>query len=63
MAQWVKNPTAAAWVTVKARVLSLAPLSGLKYLALPQLWRLIEAVAQIRSLAQELLYVTGVTIK
>ena len=38
MAQWVKNVTAAAWVTVKAWVRSMAWDSGLKDPALPQLW-------------------------
>ena len=39
VAQWVKNPAAAAPVTVKAQVQSPAGCSGLKDLALPQLWR------------------------
>ena len=37
MAQWVKNPTAAAWVTAGVQVRSLALPSGLKDAALPQL--------------------------
>ena len=36
--QWVKNPTAKAWVTVQVWVQSLGQCSRLKYLALPQLW-------------------------
>ena len=36
--QWVKNPTAATQVTAKAGVPSLAWCSGLKNLALLQLW-------------------------
>ena len=36
MAQWVKNLITAAWVAVEEWVPSLA--SGLKDLALPQLW-------------------------
>ena len=36
-AQWVKDPCAAARVTVEARVQSLASHSGLKVLVLPQL--------------------------
>ena len=35
--QWIRNPTAAAWVTVEAWILSPAQLSGLKDPALPQL--------------------------
>ena len=35
--QWVKNPTAAAWVAVELRFQSLAQYSGLKDPALPQL--------------------------
>ena len=37
MAQWVKNPTAAACVTAEVWVQFLAWSSGLKDLALPQL--------------------------
>ena len=47
MAQWVKNPTAAAWVSVEVRVGSPARCSGLKDPVLP-------AVAQIQSLGQRL---------
>ena len=38
VAQWVKNPTAAAWVATEAQVQSLAWKSGLKGLVLPTLW-------------------------
>ena len=38
MAQWVKNPAAAARVTAEARVPRLARRSGLKDPALLQLW-------------------------
>ena len=38
MAQWVKNPTAMAWVAEELQVRSLASHSGLKDLALSQLW-------------------------
>ena len=37
MAQWVKNPTAGAWVAVEAQVQSLTQGSALKDLALPSL--------------------------
>ena len=38
MAQWVQNSTAAAWVAAEVGVRSLAQRSGLKDVALPQLW-------------------------
>ena len=38
MAQWVKNPTSAAWVTAKTQVLSPALYSRLKDPVLLQLW-------------------------
>ena len=38
MAQWVKNPTAVAWVIVEAWFQSLTEHSGLKNTALLQLW-------------------------
>ena len=38
MVQWVKNPTAAAWVAEEAWVQPLAQCNGLKNPALPQLW-------------------------
>ena len=37
MVQWVKNLTAAAWVTLEVCIQSLAQYSGLKDLALLQL--------------------------
>ena len=39
MAQWIKNPNAAVWVTVEVQVQSPAQGSGLKDQALPQ-WQL-----------------------
>ena len=36
MVQWIKNPTAAAWVTVEVSVQSLAWCSGLKNPAWPE---------------------------
>ena len=38
MWKWVKDSTAVAWVSVEALVQSLTHYSGLKDLALPQLW-------------------------
>ena len=38
MVQWVKNPTAEAQVTAEVQVRSLAQSSGVKDLALLQLW-------------------------
>ena len=38
LAQWVKNPIAVAWVTTETQVQSSAQCSGLKDLALLQLW-------------------------
>ena len=38
MAQWVKSPTAMAWVAAEVWVQSLAQHSGLKDPVLPQLW-------------------------
>ena len=55
VAQWVKNLTAGALVTAEAWVRSPAQHSGLKDLALPQLW--------CRSQLQELTYAMGVAIK
>ena len=58
LAQWVKNLTAVALVAVEAQVRSPAQCSGLKGLALPQLWcRLL-----IQSLAHELPYAEDVAI-
>ena len=36
--QWIKNPTAATWVSVEVQVWSLVWHSGWQDLALPQLW-------------------------
>ena len=63
MVQWVKNPTAMTQVTVEAQVQSQAQCSGLKDLALPQLWCRSGVAAQIQSLAWGLPNVTGVAIK
>ena len=38
VAQWVENPTAVAWVATEVQVQSPAHCSGLKDLALTQLW-------------------------
>ena len=38
VAQWIRNPTAVAQVTVEVQFLSLVQSSGLGDLALPQLW-------------------------
>ena len=57
MAQWVKNPTAAAWVATEAWVWSLAQYSGLKDLAQ------VAAETHIQSRAQELPYAAGAVIK
>ena len=55
MAPWVKNLTAAVWVTVEVQVQCLAQCSGLKDPALLQLWH--------RSKAGELPYVLSSAIK
>ena len=55
--QWVKNPTAAAWVTAQMQVQSPAQQSGLKDLAQ------VKAVAWIQSLTWELPYAVSVAIK
>ena len=47
MAQWVKNPTAAAQVTVKVQVQFLAQHGGLKDPVLPQLWHKVAVMAVI----------------
>ena len=53
MAQWVKNPTAAAGITMKARVQSPGQCSRLKN----------QAAACVQSLAQEVPYAMDVAIK
>ena len=58
MWQWVKNPTAVAQVTVKARVQSLAPCSVLKR---PRVATGCSCSSD--SLAQELLYARGAATK
>ena len=60
MAQWVKNPTSVAQVTVEAQVQSLAQCSGLNDLVAAAR---AQAVAQIHFLAWELLYAMGSAIK
>ena len=58
MAQWVENPTAAAWVAVEAWVQSPAQRrhSGLKDLAGVAVAAQVAAAAQIRSVAREISY-------
>ena len=58
-----ENPTAVAWVTGVVWVPPLSQHSGIKDLALLQLWCRLLAVAEIQSLAQELPYVAGAAIK
>ena len=61
MAQWVKNPTATAQVTVEVWPSTLA-----QYIPGPVHWvkgsSIAAAVVQIQSLAQELPYTAGTTI-
>ena len=54
LAQWVRTPTAVAWVATEVRFPSLPWCSGLKEPALPQLWHRLAAVAWIQSLTHEL---------
>ena len=63
MVQWVKNPTAVAWVAAEPWIQSLAWPSGLKDPASLQLQLQLAAKAQIQSLAQELPHASGVAIK
>ena len=64
VAQWLKNQTAMALIIAEVWVQSLARLNGLKNPTLPQVWYMqVTAMAQIQSLAWELLYVAGVAIK
>ena len=60
MVQWVKNPTAAALVTVEAWIQSLAELQGS---SVAEGMAQVAAVAWIHSLAQELPYAAGTAIK
>ena len=55
MVQWIKNLTAVAWVTSKARVLSLACYIWLKESSIAAAW--------IQSLAWELPYAMGAAIE
>ena len=55
--QWVKKLTAAVWVAVEARIQSPAQCSELK------LSCVAAAVAWIQTLAQELPYAVGATLK
>ena len=57
MAQWVKNPTAAAGVTAAVRVQSQAQQHGLKKSSVAA------AVAWVQSLARERPYAVGVAVK
>ena len=63
MAQWVKNPTAAAQAAMKGQIPFSAPPSGLKVLCVAAAVVYITAVAWIRSLAEELPYDAGMAIK
>ena len=63
MVQWVKNPTAAAWVTAEVRVQSLGWRSRLKDPALLRAVAWAADVACIQSLAWELPYAAGVALK
>lgn len=60
MAQWVKNPTAAAWVAVEVRVWFLARHNGLKHPALPHLWCRSQLHLET---AQKLAYAVSAVIK
>ena len=64
MGQWVKNPTALAWVTVEEWIQSPAWHSGLKYLvvAMAAAWVAAAAAAQIQFLVQEFPYAADVAI-
>ena len=63
--QWVKNPTAVAWVAVDAQVQSPAQQSGLEDLVLlkPVVYAAAASAAWIQSLARELPYASGTAIK
>ena len=63
MAQWVKGPTAATWVTVEAQVPSLAWCSGLNGSSIAAAVAWVAAAAQIQSLAQELPYAMDAAVK
>ena len=63
MAQWVKNPNAAAWLTAEAGVPSVAHFRVLNDPALLQLRHWVASAARIQSLDRELPYASGVAIK
>ena len=63
MAQRAKNPTTAAWIIAEARVQSLAQRSGLKGPELLQLQCRSAVASGIQSLAWDLPYAVGETIK
>ena len=54
MAQWVKNPNAAAWAAEKVQVQSLARRSGLKGSSIAAVAAWVTAAAQTQSLVKEL---------
>lgn len=60
MAQWTKNPTTEAWIAVEVCVPYRAWPSGLKDLALPQLWGRSQLQLRFKSLGLELPQTTGV---
>jgi len=62
VAQWVKNSTAAAQVTVEARF-NPWPVQWVKGSGIATTMTEVATVAQIRSLAWELPYAMGVAIK
>ena len=61
MAQWVKNPVAAAWVTAEVRVRS--PAQWVKGSGIAAAVTYATAVAWIQPLVREFTYATGVAIK
>ena len=63
VAQWVKNPTAAAWVVLEAQGLIPSPGKWVKGASTATTKAQVTAVAQIQSLAQELPYAMGVAIQ
>ena len=63
LVQWVKNPTAAAQVTLEVWVRSLPLLSGLGIWCCRELWCRLAAVALIGPLVWEFPYASGVALK
>ena len=63
MVQWVKNLTAAAWVTEEVQILSLVWCSGLKDPAFPHLWCRWQLQLRFGPLVQELPYAMRAAIK